>query len=131
MFLILQFLTHNLCFIRNNFIEREKKLLISDSFLSANVWQNIQPLSLINRLNQNTLVSLKSDSITREKVEINIYRNPHTIFLTVTNPAAHLVNKIAIERLFSTQLPLATILDDNKTPLALYKNMLVVVTENT
>ena len=120
-----------MCFIRNNFIEREKKLLISDSFLSANFRQNIPPLSLINRLNQNTLVLLKSNSITREKVEINIYRNPHTIFLTVTNPAAHLVNKMAIERLFSTQLPLATILDDNKTPLALYKNMLVVVTENT
>ena len=91
----------------------------------------VPPTTAITQLNQNALVSLGNDIITKEKVEVNIRRNPHTLFLTATNRAANLVNMMAIDILFSQQLPLANILDANKNAMDVYKHMLVVVTENS
>ena len=88
------------------------------------------PTTAIARLNQNTIVSLDTDIITKEKVEINIRRNPHTLFLTTTNRAVNLLNMMAIEILFSKELPLANILDGNRNSMNIYKNMPVVVTDN-
>ena len=88
------------------------------------------PAAAITRLNRNAIVSLENDFITKEKIEINIRQNPHTLFLTATNRAANLINTIVIDILFSQQLPLANILDSNKNALNVYKHMLVVVTEN-
>ena len=78
------------------------------------------------RLNQNAIVSLDNDIIIKEKAEVNIRKNPHTLFLTATNQAAN----VAIEVLFSTQLPLANVLDGNRNSMNVYKDILVVVTEN-
>ena len=88
------------------------------------------PAAAITRLNRNAIVSLENDFITKEKIEINIRQNPHTLFLTATNQAANLINTIVIDILFSQQLPLANILDSNKNALDVYKHMLVIVTEN-
>ena len=91
----------------------------------------VPPTTAITQLNQNALASLGNDIITKEKVEVNIRRNPHTLFLTATNRAANLVNMMAIDILFSQQLPLANILGANKNAMDVYKHMLVVVTENS
>ena len=75
-------------------------------------------------------MSLDNDFVTKEKVEVNIRQNPHTLFLTATNRMADAINMMAIDILFSQQLPLANIIDGNKNAMDIYKHMLVVVIEN-
>ena len=53
-------------------------------------------------------------------MEVNIRTNPHTLFLTVTNRAANLLNLMAIDVLFSTQLPLANVLDGKRNSMNVY-----------
>ena len=88
------------------------------------------PTSCINRLNRNALVSLDNDVIAKEKIEINIRVNPNTVFLTNSNKTANIINQMVLEILFSNQPILGDVLDGNKQPMKLYKNMTVVVTEN-
>ena len=109
----------------------DKKYSKATSCLLAQFQLTVPPTTAITQLNQNALVSLGNDIITKEKVEVNIRRNPHTLLLTATNRAANLVNMMAIDILFSQQLPLANILDANKNAMDVYKHMLVVVTENS
>ena len=90
----------------------------------------VPPTSCINRLNRNALVSLDNDVITKEKIEINIRINPNTVFLTSSNKTANIINQMVLEILFSNQPILGDVLDGNKQPMKLYKNMIVVVTEN-
>ena len=90
----------------------------------------VPPTSCINRLNRNALVSLDNDVITKEKIKINICINPNTVFLTSSNKTANIINQMVLEILFSNQPVLGDVLDGNKQPMKLYKNMTVVVTEN-
>ena len=89
----------------------------------------VPPMSCINRLNRNALVSLDNDVITKEKIEINISINPNTVFLTNSNKTADVINQMVLEILFSNQPLLGGVLDGNKQPIKLYKNMTVVVTQ--
>ena len=106
------------------------KFIKTGLFISAQFRLAVPPSTAIARLNQNAIVSLDTDIITKEKVEINIRRNPHTLFLATTNRAVNLLNTMAIEILFSKELPLANILDGNRNSMNIYKHMLVVITEN-
>ena len=106
------------------------KFIKTCAYLSAQFRLAVPPTAAIARLNQNAIVSLDNDIITKEKVEVNIRKNPHTLFLTATNRAANLLKTMAIEVLFSTQLPLANVLDGNRNSMNVYKHILVVVTEN-
>ena len=90
----------------------------------------LPPMSHVNRLNRNALVSLENDMITKEKVEMNIRINPNTLFLTNSNKTADIINKMTLEILFTDQPLLGDVLDGNKNPVKLYRNMTVVVTEN-
>ena len=55
-------------------------------------------------------------------MELNIRTNPHTLFLAAANRAANLLNMIAVDVLFSTQLPLANVLDGNRNSMNVYKH---------
>ena len=77
----------------------------------------------IHRLNQNALVSLSSDSITKEKIEINVIANPNTIFLAPTNSTVNNVNNFVIDVLFSNHTPLMTITNGLQRPMMVYRNM--------
>ena len=55
-------------------------------------------------------------------MELNIRTNPHTLFLAATNRAVNLLNMIAVDVLFSTQLPLANVLDGNRDSMNVYKH---------
>ena len=106
------------------------KFIKTRAYLSAQFRLPIPPTTAIKRLNQNLIVSFNNDIITKEKVQVNIRTNPHTLFLTAMSRAANLLNTMAIDVLFSTQLPLANVLDGNRNSMNIYKHMLVVVTEN-
>ena len=56
----------------------------NDYFSLATFQENIPPMSLINCLNPNAIISLENNLITKGKIEINIHQNSHTIFLTAT-----------------------------------------------
>ena len=84
----------------------------------------------IHRLNQNALVSLSDDNITKEKVEINLIANPNTIFLASTNSTVNTVNDLIIDVLFSNHAPLITIINGLQQQMAIYRNMTVIITEN-
>ena len=84
----------------------------------------------IHRLNQNALVSLSSDSITKEKIEINVIANPNTIFLAPRNSTVNNVNNFVIDVLFSNHTPLMTITNGLQRPMMVYRNMTVITTEN-
>ena len=102
------------------------KFIKTRAYLSAQFRLTVPPTTAIARLNQNAIVSLNNDTITKEKVEVNIRTNPHTLFLTATNRAANLLNLMAIDVLFSTQLPLANVLDGKINSMNVYKHTLVV-----
>ena len=87
----------------------------------------LPPMSCINRLNRNALVSLENDVITKEKVEMNIHINPNTLN---SNKTVDIINKMVLDILFSNQPLLGDVLDGNKQPIQLYKNMTVLVTGN-
>ena len=84
----------------------------------------------IHRLNQNALVSLSNDNITKEKIEINIIANPNTTFLAPRNSTVNTVNNFVIDVLFSNQTPLMTITNGLQDPMMVYRNMTVIITEN-
>ena len=71
----------------------------------------VPPMSCINRLNRNALVSLDNDVITKEKIEINIRINPNTVFLTSSNKTADIINQMVLEILFSNQPLLGDVLE--------------------
>ena len=89
-----------------------------------------QQIKQIHRLNQNAIVSLSNDHITREKVEINITHNPHTIFLATTNPTVDVFNNYVLEVLFGTQSPLMVVTKGLHSQMPLYCHMSVIMTEN-
>lgn len=46
-----------------------------------------------------------------------------------SNKTVDIINKMVLDILFSNQ-PLIDVLEENKQPMQLYKNMIVLVTEN-
>ena len=73
------------------------KFIKTRVYVSAQFWLAVPPTDAIASLNQNAIVSLDTDIITKEKVEINIRKNPHMLFLTTTNRAVNLLNTMAIK----------------------------------
>ena len=123
--------------------------LIDNTFIALLLYQNLSIISLYNqysflasfrvgfptnkqihRLNQNALVSLSNDNITEEKVKINIFANPHTIFLAPTNLTVDIINNFAINVLFRDQRPLMVITNGLQNPMPIHRYMTVVITEN-
>ena len=84
----------------------------------------------IHRLNLNALVSLSNDEITQEKVERNIFTNPHTTFLAPTNSTVDKINNFVIHSLFPDKLPLLIVTNGLQNQMPIHRNMTVVITEN-
>lgn len=57
---------------------------------------------------------------------MNIHINSNTLN---SNKTVDIINKMVLDILFSNQ-PLIDVLEENKQPMQLYKNMIVLVTEN-
>ena len=76
----------------------------------------------IHRLNQNALVPLSNGNITKEKVEINVIGNPHTLFLAPINSTVNIVNNLIID-VFNNHMPLMTIINGLQQQMAIYRNM--------
>ena len=122
---------------------------IDNIFIDLLLFQNLSILSLYNqysfltsfrmgfptnkqihRLNQNALVSFSNDEITPEKVQTNIFTNPHTTFLAPTNSTVDKINNFVINTLFRDHLPLMVITNGLQNQMPIHKNMTAVITEN-
>ena len=71
----------------------------------------------IKQLNQNSLVSLSNDSITKDKVRVNIEAKPHTLFLAPSNSTIETINRVPMKKPF-------------RVPMKIYRHMTVIITEN-
>ena len=56
--------------------------------------------------------------------------SPHTIFLAPTNATVQKINQYVIEPLFEKEPVIRYIINGFQTPMSIYKNMTVIVTEN-
>ena len=77
----------------------------------------------IHRLNQNAIVSLSNDDITREKVETYITNNPNTIFLTPTNATVDIINNHVFDVLFESHTPLTVVTNKFQSQMSVYHNI--------
>ena len=84
----------------------------------------------IARLNQNALVSLHNDLVTEERFKL-ISANPDTTFLAPTNATVEQINKYVVNVLFANERPLCYVVNGFQSPMAMYKNMTVIITENS
>ena len=84
----------------------------------------------LQRLNKNALVSLNDDTVTEEKVKVNIRANPHTLFLAPTNATVERINEFLFNNLFGNENVMLYVINGLHTPMAIYKNMTVIITEN-
>ena len=103
---------------------------ISSLYFLASFRIGLPTSAQIERLNRNALVSLSNDSITKDKVRVNIETNPHTLFLAPSNSTVETINKYVTEVLFQKHLPLAEIMNSFKVPMKIYRHMTVIITEN-
>ena len=84
----------------------------------------------IKQLNQNSLVSLSNDSITKDKVRVNIEAKPHTLFLAPSNSTVETINKYVTEILFEKHPPIAEVINSFRVPMKIYRHMTVIIMEN-
>ena len=77
----------------------------------------------LQRLNKNALVSLNDDTVTEEKVKVNILANPHTLFLAPTNATVERINEFVFNNLFGNENVMLYVINGLHTPVAIYKNM--------
>ena len=84
----------------------------------------------IHWLHRNALVSLSDDDISREKVAINLHRNPHATFLCPSNATASTINSHVLDVLFEKDRPMRHLINAHRGPMLIFQNMTVVVTEN-
>ena len=84
----------------------------------------------IHPLNQNAIVSLSNDDITREKVETCITNNPSTILLAPTNATVDIINNHVLDVLLESHIPLTVVTNGLQSQMPLYRNMTVIITEN-
>ena len=56
--------------------------------------------------------------------------NPQTLFLTPSNSTVETINNYVTTILFETHPPIAEIINAFKSPMKIYKNMTVIITEN-
>ena len=75
----------------------------------------------IQTLNQNALVSLSNDDITKEKVKTNILMNPHTIFLPPANSTVDIIYNFVIDVLFRDHRPLMIITNALQNQMPIYR----------
>ena len=75
-------------------------------------------------------MSLHNDHLTEEKIQINIYANPSTTFLAATNATVEEINKTVVQVLFANERPLCYVINGLQSPMAIYKHMTVIITEN-
>ena len=81
-------------------------------------------------LNENAIVSLHDDTMTEEKVKVNVLANPDTLFLMPINDTVERINKYVINTLFGNQNVMGHVINGLNVPMAIYKNMTVIITEN-
>ena len=84
----------------------------------------------IKQLNQNSLVSLSNDSITKDKVRVSIEANPHTLFLAPSNSTIETIKKYVTEILFEKHPPIAEVINSFREPMKIYRHMTVIIMEN-
>ena len=77
----------------------------------------------IQRLNRNVLVSLHDDTVTEEKVRMNILANPHTLFLASTNATVEKIHEYVINALFTKGDVIRYIINGLHIPMPIYKNI--------
>ena len=104
--------------------------VIAISFYLATFRNGLPKNRQIHRSNRNALVSLSNGDITREKVEINITFNSHTIFLVPTNATVDVMNNHVLNVLFSTQITLIVVTNGLHSQMPVYRSMTVIITEN-
>ena len=75
-------------------------------------------------------MSLHDDTVTEEKDKVNILENPPTLFLTPTNDIVERINKYVIYTLFGNQNVMRHVINGFNVPMAIYKNMSAIITEN-
>ena len=99
-------------------------------FFSASFRIGIPTPKQIDRLNTNALVSLTNDFITTDKIRINLFANPHTLFLAPSNSTVAKLNQQIIEILFANHVQIAQVMNGIHEPMDIYRNMTVIITEN-
>ena len=77
----------------------------------------------IQRLNRNAFVSLHGDTVTEEKVRMNILANPHTLFLAPTNATVEKIHEYVINTLFTKGDVIRYIVNGHHIPMPIYKNI--------
>ena len=100
------------------------------SFYSATFRIGLPTNKQIHRLNQNAIVSLSNNDITREKVETCITNNPNTIFLAPTNATVDITNNHVLHVLFESDTPLTAVTNGLQSQMPVYRNMTVIIMEN-
>ena len=75
-------------------------------------------------------ISLPRNLLTEEKTQIDIYANPNTTFLASTNATVEEINKHVVKVLFANERPLCYVVNGIQLPMAIYKNITVIITEN-
>ena len=84
----------------------------------------------LQRLTKNALVSLHDDIVTEEKVKVNILANPNTLFLAPANAVGERINAFVFNNLFGNENVMLNVINGLHTPMAIYKNMTVIIMEN-
>ena len=69
-------------------------------------------------------------TVTEEKFKVNLLTNPHTLFLAPTNATVERINKYAFNTLFGNENAIQYVINGLHIPMAIYKNMTVIITEN-
>ena len=75
-------------------------------------------------------MSLSNDSITKDKVRVNIEANSHTLLLAPFNSTVETINKYVTEILFEKHPPIAEVVNSFRIPMKIYRHMTVIITEN-
>ena len=68
--------------------------------------------------------------MTEEKVKVNVLANPDTLFLMPINDTVERINKYIINTLFGNQNVMGHVINGLNVPMAIYKNMAVIIMEN-
>ena len=103
---------------------------ISSVYFLASFRTGLPISAQIKQLNRNSLVSLSNDSITKDKVRVNIEANPHTLFLAPSNSTIETISKYVTEILFEKHPPIAEVINSFRVPMKIYRHMTVIITEN-
>ena len=103
---------------------------VSSVYFLASFRTGLPTSAQIKRLNWNSLMSLSNDSITKDKVRVNIEANSHTLLLAPFNSTVETINKYVTEILFEKHPPIAEVINSFRIPMKIYRHMTVIITEN-